>query len=49
DNGVDDAGQKRLSKNDASDFLNAVEIAFQDKSEKYSEFLMVILDYGAKR
>ncbi|PNX73424.1 paired amphipathic helix protein SIN3 4-like, partial [Trifolium pratense] len=46
DNGVD-AGQKRLTEQDALAFLKDVKVAFQDEREKYDEFIKIMKDFKA--
>jgi methyl-accepting chemotaxis protein len=44
-----DAGQKLLSMKEASAFVNDVKVVFQDKMEKYDEFVKVLYDFKAMR
>lgn len=37
-----DAGQKILSMEEVSAFVNDVKVVFQEKMEKYDEFLKVV-------
>lgn len=43
------AAPQRLTTNDALAYLKAVKEMFQDKKEKYEEFLEVMKDFKAQR
>lgn len=42
-------GAQKLTTNDALAYLKAVKEIFQDKREKYDEFLEVMKDFKAER
>lgn len=42
-------GTQKLTTTDALDYLKAVKEMFQDKREKYDEFLAVMKDFKAQR
>lgn len=43
-----DAGQKLLTMEEAIAFVSDVKVKFQDKREKYNEFLKILGDYRAQ-
>lgn len=46
---VGGGGAQKLTTNDALAYLKAVKDIFQDKREKYDEFLEVMKDFKAQR